>query len=174
MLSFLGFFDTLLSPSHLSNPLPFSHWQLLINCLPLNSLTHPLQCAKWRSSATNNPSMAMCSLKWVLSSPLGRQVPPVSLSTRHREVTRLSAHLTFHVWSLVGGKNCFAGCLPSPETTSSSTVQGKLFHCKDLMGEGQSTAETDVILGHFQLSLLYWGVWKQLLLWNNKDEFYEN
>lgn len=58
----------------------------------------------------------------------------------------------------MGGKNWFlsdADCFPSPEMTSSSTVQGKLFHLKELMGEGQSAAEADVTLGHFQLSLLY-------------------
>lgn len=84
-----------------------------------------------------------------------------------REMTRLSALLTFHVWSLIGGKNWFlsdAGCLPSPEMTGSSTEQGKLFHFKELMGEGQSTAETEAPLGHFQLSLLQWEAWKQLLL----------
>lgn len=44
----------------------------------------------------------------------------------------------------MGGKNWFlsdADCFPSPEMTSSSTVQGKLFHLKELMGEGQSAAE---------------------------------
>lgn len=74
-----------------------------------------------------------------------------------REMTRLSALLASHVWSLIGGKNWFlsnADCLPSPEMTSSSTEQGKVFHFKELMGEGQSAAETDATLGHFQLSLL--------------------
>jgi len=73
-------------------------------------------------------------------------------------MTRLSALLAFRVWSLIGGKNWFlsgADCLPSPELSSSATVQRKLFHFKELMGEGQIAAETDMTSGHFQLSLLY-------------------
>lgn len=61
------------------------------------------------------------------------------------KMTRLSALLTFRVWSLIGDKNWFlpgAACLPSPELTSSTTAQQKLFHFKELMGEGQITATT--------------------------------
>lgn len=109
VLSFLVLSDTPLSPSYLSNPLPFSHWQLLINSLPLNTLSHPLQRAQssW-SSTTRNHSLAGCIWKesWAPLQVSGYHLCQ-SLSTRDRAMTGLSALLTFHVWSLMGGKNWF-------------------------------------------------------------------